>query len=646
MFDDRPKRFPVPGVVWGFYPQRDENEQQNRPRQTGKLDVFAVAGAACTIETTNAANDKNAANKPGTRDSADTQAVITKIVSAGLQTNNCADALRLVGDLIKEKIGICPRPCQYQAAACLLNQQLVEMDTGEGKSLVIAMVSAVAAIAGAPVHVMTTNDYLASRDAKTFQPVFEALGLNVATVTSEAEEPEQRRRQYEADICYGTAKTMAFDYLRDQRLLSAAPRASLNCPTTMMRGLCFAIVDEADSILLDEAVMPLVLAEQVNDPQSRARLWQALDLARQLHQPVDFVVNKNRQIVLTPGGQATIIGLSSRYSEEWLNTRYRQELVTEALSAIHIYEKDRDYIVRDKNVLVVDRNTGRAVPGRQFPGQIHGLIAIQNGLKPPPPTQTASGLTFPRFFSRYHHLCGLSGTLIESRRELRKLYDLPVVRVDRNLPSQLKQLRLRIYECRTEQFNAAVARAVELSASGRPVLIGTDSVFESEELARCFAAAGQVTTVLNATNDSLEAQLISRAGISGTITIATQIAGRGTDIVPDAKSLAAGGLHVLNLQHNRNARIDRQMFGRAARQGDTGSCEQWIRLSDSAFSIDSLPGPLIRSFRLLAQLHLPETAQRVVRAYWHVEDRLNRSSRLRADRELSGRLHFSSMSSQ
>lgn len=624
-------RFAVPGPVWSAYPQRVEQHSTRTSRQTRGLDVGAMAARALAL--------------PPPLNNTTRQQVLGTYWQTGLNSESCGALLQYAGAAIRATTGLVPRECQFEAAASLLNQQLAEMDTGEGKSLAVALAAAAAAMTGSPVHVMTSNDYLAGRDAASFAAAFERCGLSVSHVSEQAQHPEHRRRLYTASICYGTTRAFAFDYLRDRENARCGPLDAGGRTMPLLRGLCLAIVDEADSIFLDEANTPLVLSQPVADPGYRASLWQAIDVARRLQPGGDFSLN-NRQVLLTRAGEQRIAKLLVPLRGYWLNTRYRREMISDALASLHVYREERDYIVRGDAIEVVDQSTGRAVPGRQFPGHLHGMIALIQQLRPPPRSESASGLTYPRFFARYEHLCGLSGTLSESARELRHLYGLTIHRVPRHTPARARRSPTRLFDCQAALFDAATAHAISIASKGRPVLIGTDSIAESAALARCFEARHRAVTLMNAANNRQEAQQIRQAGRAGAITIATQIAGRGTDIQLDDAARAAGGLHVLNLQHNRSARIDRQMSGRAARQGDPGSSEQWLRSDQHALQPTQMPLPVWLAFNGLCHLGLIRIAYQLVQRFWSAEDRLARMNRLRADRHLSKQLHFSSMANQ
>jgi preprotein translocase subunit SecA len=570
-----------------------------------------------------------------------TESVRADLARHGLTEQTGAQALRLCALMIEQQLGLTARLCQYEVASELLNQRVVEMDTGEGKSIAVAMAAATMALCGSPVHIMTSNDYLAQRDANLFASVFDQLGIRVASVL-DIDPVDNHRQGYAADICYGTARTFAFDYLRDQKQLTTKSASEL-VANTSLRGLCCAIVDEADSVLLDEATMPLVLAQAEPDPNAKSRLWQAIDLAARLQEGSEFTLNRaSQRATLTELGRQTIAALADDYSEDWLNSRYCDELVTQALTATRLLTRDINYIVRDDEIAIVDQSTGRIAHGRHFPGDVHALVAVKERVTPPAPTRPTTGLTYPRFFARYHHLSGVSATVCSARRDFKSLYGLKSQRVNRHSPSRAISYPVRVFRNRNQQFSESVRRATDLARAGRAVLVGTDSIQDSLLLAAHFRGTYPVV-LLSAGSEEQEAEVIAQAGTSGTITISTQIAGRGTDITCDAKTLASGGLHVLNLQHNRSARLDKQMNGRSARQGHPGSHEHWYRLKDSPYSDQRLPGWVFSGLQACAWLKLPKIGVFLVQQFCQFEDRLTRLTRLQADRKWSRRLHFSSM---
>jgi len=663
-------RLAVPGPVWGERPRRAEPQAgtdgpARAPRRgppSGPLadwrarrrgdDAGTVARRALEVAARSSAvatNEAMSGPDPGL------EAAAARLARDGLSPAALALALGTAGAALARATGLVPRENQYRCAAHLLAERLVELDTGEGKSVAVALAAGVAALAGAPVHVLTANDYLAARDAQTFGGYYRSLGLRVASVAESMDE-DARRAAWDVDVAYATARVLGFDDLRDGLAEGAAP--------LLARGLCVAIVDEADAILLDEARTPLIVAEGRPDPAQRARAWRALDLARRLAPGTDAIIDPAASTArLTPAGRLALERFARADGDaDGLDARLRAELVEQALVALHLLRRDVHYVVQEREVVLVDATTGRPSPGRVLSRALHTLVALKERVPVPPATHVRASVTYPRLMSRYHHLCGTSGTLREAAAELRVAYGLSVVRVARTRASALRIAPARLFADRDAQFDAAIARSTRLARRGRCVLVATDSVADSAALAARFEARGIAIVVLDARHDRDEHARIERAGDAGRITVATQMAGRGTDIRLTPEAARAGGLHVLSLQHNRSARIDRQVIGRAARQADPGSAERWLRVADSALEPERLPaalGMLARLAGCLAERTRPggPTRARAARwrgrlvdavwiacqRWWRWEDRLVRTEALGHDRRWSRRLHFATM---
>jgi preprotein translocase subunit SecA len=496
------------------------------------------------------------------------------------------DGLSLVGCAAHRSLKIKPFAAQYLCALAMLDQRFAEMATGEGKTIAAGLAAALAALCGAPVHMLTANDYLAQRDAKELTSFFAELNLTVACAL-EAHKPEERQLAYQCDIVYATAKTVAFDYLRDRLKRSHysselerridTGETKLNSNLLMLRGLCFVIIDEADSILIDEAKIPLIISDEKKDANERARLWQSLDLAKQLHESTHFTVHRTGRFVkLTERGKDFLAELAHSYGKAWLNRQHREELVVQGLVALNVMQRDLDYLVRDEKIQIIDGITGRIAEGRIWSRGLHGLIALKENLPLPPNSETLASITFPRFFDRYHHLCGLSGTIREAASELKSNYSATIVEIPLRKPSQRKMSPVRVFHNSSKLDEALVLRVKQLTKLGRPVLIASDSVEQSQHIGFVLQKAHLTPQILNARHDAQEAIVVGTAGIAGKLTVATQMAGRGTDISLGVGVTDAGGLHVLNLQLNRSPRQDRQVRGRSARQGDPGSYEHWL----------------------------------------------------------------------
>jgi len=640
-------RLAVPGPVWGERPARALPQDPGgrapprgptwtrllpgRDRGPEAIDPEAVLARAGRI-------GARPARDPLRRRRRAVAAVVRALVARGLACGPTGQALALAGATLAATTGLVPRANQYRSAALLLAQRLVELDTGEGKSVAVALAAGVAALAGAPVHVLTANGYLARRDAHAFAPYYAALGVSVDAVAEEDDAP-RRRGAWRADVAYAASRTLGFDWLRDA---TAAPDAP-----PLLRGLCVAIVDEADAVLLDEARTPLVLAEQADDPVGRARAWRALDVARRLEPGADLAIGRaGAPVRLTPRGAAAIERQVP--GGDLGAARERDAWVEEAATALHALRRDVDYLVdATKGIVLVDRSTGRGTPGRHLSRHLHLLVALKEGLRAPPAMRVAASVTYPDLLARYHHVCGTSGTLAEAARELRRDYGLRTVRVASHRPSRLRHGPMRVFADRDALFGAAVRRAGALAAGGRPVLVGVDSVDDASALADAFARAGVPATLLDARHDADEAERVAAAGRAGRVTVTTQRAGRGTDIGLERAALDAGGLHVLNLQHNRSARIDRQLVGRSARRGEPGSTEHWLRpdadalrgLAPAAWLARRLAAPRGDDGAGAALRHrLAALLWRGCQAWWRLEDAAMRGDALRADRDRSRRL--------
>ena len=588
MLIDIARVLPRPGPLWGAYPLRaadDSAPPWRRPKGAHLLrSPLAQARRAADAAIAEAAawTALNIAQRQLAL-----LAVRRRLRRDGLVAPAVAQALGIVSACAAQTLGQTPRATQQLAAAALLDQRMAEMATGEGKTLALALAAAVAALAGMPVHVVTANEYLAARDAERLAPLYAALGLRAVALPANevGGDDAARRAAYANDIVYATARELAFDYLRDRLAFGArqpAERVAATLdgaasPPPLMRGLCMALLDEADSILLDEADVPLILSRSVPQAARRAFLWQALALARQLEQERDFtVLAAERSTMLNAAGEARIAALAAGLGGPWQRPRYRREAVTVALTALHACHRDAHYVVRDGAIELLDEVTGRIAAGRVWSRGLHTVVALKEGLSPPAETDTVAQITFQRFFQRYWRVTGLSGTLLEARGELHEVFGARVVRIPLHVPCRRQALPPRVFDSEPARWAAVCVSVAALRAAGRPVLVGTDSVADSQDLSQCLHAAGIAHRVLNALHDAEEAAIVAEAGRTGQVTVATRMAGRGTDIELDAVARAAGGLHVLSCQNNPSQRLDRQLAGRAGRHGDAGSTEAWL----------------------------------------------------------------------
>ncbi len=522
-------------------------------------------------------------------------------------------AFALTHVAVERHLGLRYHPVQLAGGRALTGRRLVEMATGEGKTITAALPAVAAALAGQPVHVVTVNDYLAERDAARLTPVYAALGLTVGLV-KQGDAPDARARAYAADITYVTNKELVFDYLKD-RIATAAARGEARHRIaalfgaagrgTLLRGLHVAIVDEADSVLIDEARTPLIISAERRDAALEETAVRALDIARGLAEGTDWHLDvSSRSVVLLPPGQAAIAARADALTGIFRATKAREQLVTQALTALRTLERDRHYILADGKVQIVDEYTGRVMPDRSWEQGLHQLVEAKEGVALTGGRETLARITYQRFFNRYLQLSGMTGTAREVAGELGAVYGLGVLRLPTNRPSRRRDLGRRILPDADAKWAAVSARAAEFAGGGRPLLIGTQSVEASETLSRALSARGLDHVVLNARQDAEEAAIIARAGEAGRITVATNMAGRGTDIELGPGVAAAGGLHVILTAYHDSGRIDRQLIGRAARQGDPGSAETIVALDDEVFqryaprlaALVARGGPLARLF--------------------------------------------------
>ncbi len=502
-------------------------------------------------------------------------------------------AFALVRTAAHRTVGMRHFPVQLMGGDVMLQGMLAEMETGEGKTLTATLPAAVVALAGVPAHVVTVNDYLAQRDGEWMRPIYAALGLTVG-IAQQGQQPHERRAAYAADIAYCTNKDLGFDYLRDglalashtgrgrlllERLLGRSDRLD----RLLLRGLYFAIVDEADSVLVDEARTPLIISG-AGDAEAEAELYRAaLEIAREL-EPDDYRLQRRERIVeLTERGRARVRQLSENLPGAWRSARGREELAHQGLTALHLFDLDTHYLVREGKVQIVDEYTGRVMPDRSWERGLQQLVEAKESCDVTGRRTTLARITYQRLFRRYLRLAGMTGTAAEVAPELEAIYGLKVVRIPTNRPVRRSDHGLRLHASSVQKWEG-VAEAIEKEQrSGRPVLIGTRSVGASEELDAVLTARGLPHVVLNARQDGEEAGIVARAGELGSVTVATNMAGRGTDIKLGPGVAQRGGLHVILTEFHESKRIDRQLFGRCGRQGDPGSFAAIVGLDDDIF---------------------------------------------------------------
>ena len=455
--------------------------------------------------------------------------------------------------------------------------KIAEMKTGEGKTLVATLPVILNAMTGKGIHIVTVNDYLANRDAKLMEPLYNFLGFEVGIITGELKDDDERLEAYKKDIVYGTNNEFGFDYLRDNMKYSLTQK--------VQRNHYFSIVDEVDSILIDEARTPLIISGPAN--RQMENYQRADSVAKKMKVEEDFSIDeKNRVILITESGikkAENLFKVDNLYSLE--NAALSHHL-DQALKANYLFFKDKDYVVNSEGeVVIVDEFTGRLSEGRRFSEGLHQALEAKENVSIKEESQTLADITFQNYFRLYEKLAGMTGTAQTEATEFLQIYQLEVVSIPTNLPIQRQDLNDLIYKTEREKFNAVVSKIVELHKKGQPVLVGTASIEKSEQLHTLLQKHRIPHTVLNAKQHNKEAEIIKDAGLKGAVTIATNMAGRGVDIKIDDEIKAMGGLYIIGTERHESRRIDNQLRGRAGRQGDPGVSQFYLSLEDPLLRI-------------------------------------------------------------
>jgi preprotein translocase subunit SecA len=502
------------------------------------------------------------------------------------------EALANMMEVAYRKLGLRPYPVQIMGAMALHKGYLAEMATGEGKSLTACLPATLSAWTGRPFHFVTVNDYLANRDAVEMRSFYTFCGVSVGCVMSEMD-PRERRMNYDKGVVYTTLKELVADFLRDRLILGALCNPSRrllkqflhprlrDMDGMVLRGVDTAIVDEADSVLIDEAVTPLIISRaQENKPLVEA-CKTAHGIASSLKFGEDYLVDlKYREINLTKKGLKKLEAKSQLLPGIWRGASRREELVQQALTAREFYNQDKQYVIQDDKIAIVDEFTGRLMPNRTWRHGLHQAVEAKEGLKVNDPSETLARLSFQRFFRFFRRLSGMTGTAREAASEFWHIYRLPVLPIPTNRPCIRKMLPDSVFPTGEEKWHAIVQEIEGWQRTGRPVLVGTRSVKASEKLAAMLTAKDFEFNLLNAVRHREEARIVAAAGEQNRITIATNMAGRGTDIKLGRGVAEKGGLHVIATERHESGRIDRQLFGRCARQGDPGSAQSFISAED------------------------------------------------------------------
>ena len=500
------------------------------------------------------------------------------------------EAYATVREAARRVLGMEHFRVQLIGGVVLHQGRIAEMKTGEGKTLVATLPAYLNALEGKGVHIVTVNDYLAKRDAEWMGKVHEFLGLTVGVVLNDMNR-EERQAAYNCDITYITNNELGFDYLRDNMVVYEKQ--------LVQRGLHYAIVDEVDSVLIDEARTPLIISGQSG---KSTKLYEMCDtLARQLtrgedlpefskmdaimgverEETGDFIVNEKDKVVnLTQQGVEKVekfFHIDNLADPENLEIQHNIIL---ALRAHNLMHRDQDYVVKDDQVLIVDSFTGRIMPGRRYSDGLHQAIEAKEGVKVKRESMTLANITFQNFFNKYDKKCGMTGTALTEEQEFRDIYGMDVVEIPTNKPVIRQDLEDAVYKTKKEKYHAVVEEVKKAHAKGQPVLVGTITIDISEEISRLLKREGIPHNVLNAKFHEKEAEIVADAGRHGAVTIATNMAGRGTDIKLDEEARAAGGLKIVGTERHESRRIDNQLRGRSGRQGDPGQSQFFISLED------------------------------------------------------------------
>jgi preprotein translocase subunit SecA len=504
------------------------------------------------------------------------------------------EAFALVREAARRALGMRHFDVQMLGGIAMCQRSIAEMQTGESKTLTATLPMYLYALAGKGALLATVNDYLARRDAELMGPVYERLGLTVGIIES-ANESDQRRVAYACDITYGTAKEFGFDYLRDRLLLRGlrenrhdklgellGASAATQNERPVGRAAHFILVDEADSILIDDAGTPLIISSLPKDEDVVVRRCQYCAQVVVQFIEHDHYVTKRRErnVELTALGRQ--LARSLRLPDGlrgYPNTKLYDELEC-ALKVAHFFHRDQHYVIREGEIHIVDEFTGRIAEGRKWREGIHQAVEAKEGVKISNPAGQAARITVQDYFLRFPHMAGMSGTVATSASELKRIYRLHVAPIPTNRPPVRIRLPESIFNDIDEKFAAVVRETLEIRQEGRPVLIGTRSIDKSEALSRLLSDAGIQHELLNANQIEQEAKIVAEAGQFGKVTVATNMAGRGTDIKLGSGVEQAGGLHVICTELHDAARIDRQLVGRSGRQGDAGSWRQFLAMDD------------------------------------------------------------------
>ena len=533
------------------------------------------------------------------------------------------EAFALIREAARRTLKMAHYRVQIMGAIAIFEGGLAEMQTGEGKTLTALMPTFLRALPGRGTHVITVNDYLAQRDADWMTPAYELGGLSVGCIQT-PQSTDERRVHYACDVTYGTAKEMGFDFLRDRLRLDAS-NSGTSHEETVQREHYFALVDEADSVLIDDARTPLIISMTEPNKPAMVELYRwCSEFAQTLMLPNDFDYDPHkRSAVLTEAGCRHVVLARKPPLVATIETEQIYRQIELALTALLGFVLDRDYVIHDDEIVIVDESTGRMMEGRKWQQGLHQAVEAKERIQITPKTMAAAQVTVQRFFRQYAHVGGMTGTGVSVRGEMRRTYRMQVTAIPTNRPNIRKGLPSRVFATWQAKAEAIVAEIQQMLSQGRSVLVGTPSIDASERLSRIFTASALHHVVLNARFLKEEADIVSQAGRAGHITIATNMAGRGTDIILEEDVRKNGGLHVIATEIHSSARIDRQLVGRAARQGEPGSFRFFVSLEDELLRCLTT-AKLSRVRARAAALHVPELPREFLSVFYRAQRFLER----------------------
>ncbi|MGE5194248.1 MAG: translocase [Deltaproteobacteria bacterium] len=533
------------------------------------------------------------------------------------------EAFALAREAARRTLGMAHYPVQIMGAIAIFEGGLAEMQTGEGKTLTALMPTYLRALSGRGSHVVTVNDYLAQRDADWMRPAYELGGVSVGCIQT-PQSTDERRVQYARDVTYGTAKELGFDFLRDRLRLDSAKSGTPD-ESPVQRGHYFALVDEADSVLIDDARTPLIISMTEPNRPAMVELYRwAAEFSQTLTLPNEFEYDPHkRTAVLTEAGCRRILLARKPGVVAGIETEQVYRQVERALTALLAFVLDRDYVIHDGEIIIVDESTGRMMEGRKWQQGLHQAIEAKEKIEITPRTLAAAQVTVQRFFRQYAHVGGMTGTALSVRGEMRHTYRMSVTAIPTHRPNIRAALAPRVFATWNAKGTAIADEIETMLEQGRSVLVGTPSIEASERLSRLLTGRALPHVVLNARFLKEEAGIVSQAGRKGQITIATNMAGRGTDIILDDDVRQNGGLHVIATEIHTSARIDRQLVGRSARQGDPGSYRFFVSLEDELLRCLT-PEQLARLRARAAAVGRPELPAEFLKVFYRAQRMLER----------------------